>query len=299
MNSRRAYHADRANRDALTGLYNGGACEADLACLTAKGKPFAVFFMDVDRFKLINDNNSHQAGNRVLESFAESVAAFTPETDCAYRFGGDEFVVVASRSMTEAERNEYARDLERVVKREVRFDGSVIIPHTSVGFARFPDDGATGREVCDVADRRMYQIKERRHAEEGLGLADARDRVDSFNFYAATMRVPIPFFVHQMDERLSLLFVNEEGLRICVATSLDELLEGMGQGYSELIHPDDLHQVCLAFEAQLSAVGRTGFFHDAYRLVDAGGNNHLVESYAILVQSPRHGNVMYTFAVEV
>lgn len=170
---------EESERDALTGLLNRRAFDRDLAALLDEpldGEPGTeptLFFLDVDGFKAWNDAHGHPEGDRLLQRLAESLLSLVRHRDRVYRFGGDEFAILA-RGLATAEADAYAARLQTVpdLIRSRRSDdpsgAAAVMPAClSVGVAR-PGNGPTDAEdLLRAADAAMYAAKRSRTA--GIG----------------------------------------------------------------------------------------------------------------------------------
>ncbi len=160
-----------ATHDALTGLANRrlltGRLDAMLATL-APSQLVAVLFIDLDRFKQVNDAWSHEAGDAVLRTTAQRIALACP-TALAARFGGDEFVLVLPIADIAA-----AEDAAAALLAGLRLphdiDGCNVVLAGSIGMAFGPDYGRTARELLSRADLALIEAKSR-----------GRDRVVAFD----------------------------------------------------------------------------------------------------------------------
>lgn len=151
---------DQAHHDPLTGLLNRlGFAEASSETDLASRRP-AVFYLDLDGFKAVNDSSGHHVGDLLLQAAAQRLLSVTRRTDLAVRLGGDEFLIV-TYGMTSTEAEAFADRLIEIVAREpYRFtaaDQARI--GVSVGFALGPDDGADLDELRRHADRALYRAK--------------------------------------------------------------------------------------------------------------------------------------------
>ncbi|KAE9646789.1 diguanylate cyclase [Pseudomonas sp. PB103] len=156
--------AHQASHDSLTGLPNRAFFEGRLIrALRSGGKlneRVAVLFLDSDRFKGINDNFGHAAGDAVLVAIANRIRAQLREEDLVARLGGDEFAVL----LTPLHRIE---DAERIADKILAsMDMPIVLPgdssvvtSLSIGIAVFPDHGATPGALLNAADAAMYQAK--------------------------------------------------------------------------------------------------------------------------------------------
>jgi diguanylate cyclase (GGDEF)-like protein len=163
--------AEQARTDALTGLPNHGAilAELDAACARQASTTahFSILFLDLDRFKRINDTNGHQAGDAVLRHIAAIVGARAGRHGRAGRYGGEEFLIV----LDDATAQEAARHAEAlriaVAQRPLALpDGTTIGATISVGVASAPAHGTDGEMLLRAADDALYRAK-----------ATGRDRV--------------------------------------------------------------------------------------------------------------------------
>ena len=148
----------RARRDTLTGLESRAAWDEDAH---NAAEPLVVAMIDLDGLKAVNDGQGHNAGDKYLQRFASDLAGAMPSGAIPYRFGGDEYAVRVSGGSVQELRRTLAELQER----------SGVAPF-SFGIARAPDDGENPGRVLEVADTRMYEMKDNRKAKEGpLGYA--------------------------------------------------------------------------------------------------------------------------------
>ena len=162
-----------ADHDALTGLLNRRRMHNEIVAALAHsrryGDPFALVFMDLDRFKSINDDHGHDVGDRFLSGFAVLMEQVARETDIVGRWGGDEFVVLLPRS-TRAQAEQFADRLRtRLRSQQIDIGQQLISASVSVGIAIHPDDGADPEALLARADEEMYEVKRARR--EGVAVA--------------------------------------------------------------------------------------------------------------------------------
>lgn len=164
---RRLSHAD-----ALTGAFNRRFLEHylrhELARASRHKSSLAVAMVDVDRFKQLNDEHGHGAGDRVLRHVAQALEAAVRRTDLVARYGGEEFVVVLPESNAEQAMMRLERIRESIGesvlpldKHRARSSQPNVRLTISVGVASWPDDGRGETELITAADRRMYEAKRR------------------------------------------------------------------------------------------------------------------------------------------
>lgn len=155
--------ANMAQRDPLTGLYNKTSTEDAAAELLARGGDahHAMFFIDLDNFKSVNDTFGHTDGDIVLTEVASVMEHCFRATDITGRVGGDEFLVVAGGlGADKAKLTEKAQELSRGLA-QLRYSRTHGFPiSASVGVACFPEDGATYGELYYKADSACYTVKE-------------------------------------------------------------------------------------------------------------------------------------------
>ncbi|MGH8675476.1 MAG: diguanylate cyclase domain-containing protein, partial [Burkholderiales bacterium] len=158
----RAQHL--ADHDALTGLPNRRLLEDRLSQALAASqrnrKQTAVMFVDLDRFKNINDSLGHAAGDRVLKEVAERLVKQLRVVDTICRMGGDEFVVVLPEIKRAADAANVAAKILETVSQPFLVDERELHITPSVGISEFPDDGRDAESLIRNADAAMYHAKE-------------------------------------------------------------------------------------------------------------------------------------------
>lgn len=155
-----------AFRDALTGLPNRRVfldrLEHALTRASRSGEVLAVFFIDVDRFKIVNDSLGHHAGDELLKAIAERLGALTRAEDTLARFGGDEFTLLIEGIYDLADAEAVAKRVVEVVPAPVELEGGrLVMTSVSVGVA-LAQGGASPDDVLHNADVAMYESKHRR-----------------------------------------------------------------------------------------------------------------------------------------
>jgi len=153
-----------ANHDHLTGLPNRLFLQAHLPEAIARCQEsrqmLAVLFLDLDRFKHINDSRGHEVGDKLLQEIAKRVRAAVRPADIVVRMGGDEFVVVLHRVNAPDEVALAATRINEVLSQPVMIDGRALVATVSIGVSIFPRDGATMGELLKHSDTAMYQAKD-------------------------------------------------------------------------------------------------------------------------------------------
>jgi diguanylate cyclase (GGDEF)-like protein len=152
--------AFQAKNDALTGLPNRVRLLEVLADRTAPPgqRDWAVIWVDLDRFKPINDGLGHQVGDMVLQAVARRLQNCVSESDTVARIGGDEFVLVVDAADLDAARAAAAR-VVRALSEQITVSSYKLAITASVGVGRYPEHGDTPEELLRNADLAMYQAK--------------------------------------------------------------------------------------------------------------------------------------------
>ncbi len=185
-----AYH------DTLTGLPNRQLFldRLNLAISHAhrSQRRLAVFFLDLDRFKVINDSLGHAIGDRLLQSISRRLTGLLREGDTVTRIGGDEFTILVPHLQHSDDAIVVARKVRDALKHPIEIDGRELYVSTSIGISLYPNDGEDANALLRNADAAMYRAK-----------AQGRD---TFRLYAPAMNA-------KALEQLAL----ENGLRKAIA----------------------------------------------------------------------------------
>jgi len=150
-----------ARTDSVTGLLNRGGLNTDALEMLAHlrdERRLALFWIDLDRFKEINDTLGHQVGDRLLAQVANRLRGAAPASAAISRFGGDEFIIVADVA-DRAESERLARALADSISRPARIEGHRIDTAASMGVALLPDHGTDIDMVMQGADLALYHAK--------------------------------------------------------------------------------------------------------------------------------------------
>jgi diguanylate cyclase (GGDEF)-like protein len=150
-----------AKEDALTGLPNLFALRERLAEIgdTPGGSGFAVLFVDLDRFKLVNDTLGHALGDALLTAAAGRLSGLLRHSDHVARFGGDEFVVLQQPVASADETSALAARIVEELSKPYRIDGHEIAIGASIGIAVAPLDGSDAGQLLANADMALYAAK--------------------------------------------------------------------------------------------------------------------------------------------
>jgi diguanylate cyclase (GGDEF)-like protein len=153
-------HERRAFVDALTGLSNRAAFDAALSRVPNRGPgSWALFMIDLDNLKIINDTFGHQAGDALLQSVARRISQVMAP-DVTFRLGGDEFAVIIQHQDALRDLSAAAERVLAAIAAPVDFSGQVIVPQATIGSAVFAVDDADVQAVRQNADFALYHAKE-------------------------------------------------------------------------------------------------------------------------------------------
>lgn len=154
---------ETALKDSLTGIPNRASFEQALEQGLAQARRhdwrLAVLFIDIDKFKSINDTYGHDQGDNVLRMVANHLQSSVREEDTACRWGGDEFVCLLLEVKQEADVISLAEKLVSQIAEPCEFNGTVLSVKTSIGIAIYPEDGETTESLFKNADTAMFKAK--------------------------------------------------------------------------------------------------------------------------------------------
>lgn len=154
-----------AIQDPLTELYNRFKFNDELVSAVSHAKmtneKFAMLFIDLDRFKTINDSLGHQVGDRLLQKVAERLSCILPKQHFLARMGGDEFVVLMRNIENTSDIEILANDINRHVRQVFRVDSYELRTSCSIGISLCPNHSEHSHILWRYADTAMYQVKNR------------------------------------------------------------------------------------------------------------------------------------------
>jgi len=163
-----AWHVNEGNRhlafhDALTKLPNRALLlerlERLIARIEREPRNLAVIFLDLDRFKAVNDTLGHAIGDELLVVVAQRLQALVRQSDTVARIGGDEFVLKLDHPANHAEVLHVAARFIAIIKESIEIKGHALQVGVSIGIAMYPEHGATAGELIRHADAAMYAAK--------------------------------------------------------------------------------------------------------------------------------------------
>jgi diguanylate cyclase (GGDEF)-like protein/PAS domain S-box-containing protein len=155
-----AYH------DALTGIYNRAYFEHHIVSILRPSSLYptekkAILFIDLDRFKVINDTLGHHIGDAMLIEISKRLKNIEKSTDTVARIGGDEFVMILDHIQTIEEVEEVAKKILISVREPIHIEDYHLNTTASIGIALYPTDGEDKNEIIKNADAAMYHAKEK------------------------------------------------------------------------------------------------------------------------------------------
>ncbi|MGN0400807.1 MAG: diguanylate cyclase domain-containing protein [Acetatifactor sp.] len=150
---------NKSRQDALTGLSNRSFTESTVNRYLSEGVKGALFMIDMDNFKAVNDTYGHIMGDTLLKMFADTMRSFASEGDVLCRIGGDEFVMFLNGVTSKGDISGLARDMianlcVKIREKKIETDVSV-----SIGIAQAPEDGTDFNTIYNAADKALYYVK--------------------------------------------------------------------------------------------------------------------------------------------
>ncbi len=156
-----AYH------DPLTGLPNRAQLKQQIHIIVNRAaiekQRFAILFLDLDRFKMINDTMGHDAGDLLLKAVADRIRHCVRESDFIARLGGDEFTIVVENIESPDSASSVAEKICRSIGQPFVFMQQKMFVTASIGISVFPDDGEDVSALIKHADSAMFRAKEKRN----------------------------------------------------------------------------------------------------------------------------------------
>ncbi|MGB6008829.1 diguanylate cyclase domain-containing protein [Castellaniella sp.] len=152
-----------AQYDQLTGLPNRGLLDdrlkTALSIARRAQERLSVLYLDLDRFKPVNDTLGHSVGDLLLQEVACRLQQCVRESDTVARIGGDEFVILLQRVPAPGHAAAVAEKIHDVMSRRFTLDGHTLTITPSIGIAHYPEDGELAQQLLKHADQAMYRAK--------------------------------------------------------------------------------------------------------------------------------------------
>jgi len=161
----------RVQHDTLTGATNRATLNDRLGHAITRSKrnkeKVALYFIDLNDFKLVNDRYGHEAGDRLLQSVAKNIRACLRNSDTVCRYGGDEFIVMIEEVKSEEHLTSVQDAIMAAICEPIYLDDKTVLHgKASIGMALYPDHAADGEGLIKAADHAMYAVKKKKHLSE-------------------------------------------------------------------------------------------------------------------------------------
>ena len=307
-----------AYSDKMTNLGNRRAYEEYISMLnesfrngTAEPGLF-VLMIDANGLKKTNDIFGHMAGDELVIGVAECILKVFGEHGRAFRAGGDEFVVITAMT-----HNDYLSKKKEMQQALSDWKGEHIHGITvAMGKAdryEFPD--ATAEELIDIADRRMYEEKQRYYASQLVVYDDdnepeARKRAryaDNFTLTKYTMPIirqmaeviPGGFFIYREDDKRELIYYNRQVLEIFGCETGSEFRTLTGGTFEGMVYKDDFKRIQDSIDDQINAEEGNGMDHVIYRIIRKDGSIRWIDDYGHFSHSEDFGDIYYVFINDI
>lgn len=156
----------RSLTDTLTNVSNRYAFNERMEALlqtsaaVSRDVMHAIFFLDLDRFKQVNDTLGHTTGDLILVQIARKIQTLLKNKDILARYGGDEFVITLTNIKHPREAAVFAEQLINIIEEPIIVNEQEIFVSTSIGVSIYPNDGVTAEELVNKADKAMYFSKQ-------------------------------------------------------------------------------------------------------------------------------------------
>jgi len=155
----------KATHDPLTGLPNrlllGEKLKSNIASARRSGLMLAVMFLDLNKFKTVNDTLGHKAGDELLKKVADRLKRSVRETDTVTRIGGDEFVIILSDIQSRNAAETVAKKILAEISKPFNLNRKNYFISASIGISLYPWDGTDGETLIRTADTAMYTAKQK------------------------------------------------------------------------------------------------------------------------------------------
>jgi diguanylate cyclase (GGDEF)-like protein len=192
LEAERALMLKLAQTDALTGLANRGAFTSALASrlerAKSRGEALALFVIDLDRFKHLNDTLGHEAGDLLLAEVGARLRADAARGELVARLGGDEFALITA----DAEAAKRAERLVGILSQPLSISGRTVSPGASVGVALYPNDADDAGDLQRFADLALQRVKVRGGRRWSVFDAELREENEHRRTLEAELRRALP-----------------------------------------------------------------------------------------------------------
>lgn len=158
----------RVQHDPLTGAVNRATLSDRLQHAISRskrsGEKVALYFIDLNDFKLVNDRYGHEAGDLLLQSIAKNIRSCLRNSDTVCRYGGDEFIVMIENVKSDDHLHSVQEAISAAISEPVYLDDKTVLHgRASIGMALYPDDASNGEDLIKAADSAMYVVKKKKN----------------------------------------------------------------------------------------------------------------------------------------
>ena len=150
----------KAETDILTGIYNNAVKNKIRSELSERKAPAAIMFMDLDNFKLVNDQLGHKTGDELLCKIASTLKENMRNNDLCGRIGGDEFVLFLNEGISKENRTKIVGRIQQSINRTIKQIVGDLDVTCSIGVAMYPEHGRRLEVLLEHADVAVYKAKE-------------------------------------------------------------------------------------------------------------------------------------------
>ena len=289
-----------SDHDALTGLYNRRGFVQTMKRFTAENPEgsCALVLIDLDDFKRINDLYGHAIGDEALQAAAGALKDAFPASALVCRNGGDEFLVLLM--------GDDALSVDETVKKlsdtaiEYSFEDTVRELTISIGYACYPEQADTARELYGKADAALYNVKLAGKASFGKYRPDADSRYRSLLGFTARDTaefLPYSLVVHRASEPSSLLYASPAFVELMQCDTMYDLMQVAGGSFSGLMTDEESEWVRKRYiKHALSDDPNSDIFLD-FQMRTKTGEIKDVHTHSRLVDIPDAGAVFYTLVI--
>lgn len=222
-----AYH------DLLTGLPNRNKILSVLRQKIISKDNFAVYFVDLDNFKLINDSLGHAIGDKLLTEFGKKLEAKVCKGNMVGRLGGDEFIVIVNDISLQEDNQPHIDVIKSIIAEPIKVNEYEFNITLTMGIAMYPIDAATPEDLIKNADSAMYQKK--MHGKNGIAFYDSKIR--TMNMRKITIANKIYKAIE--NEELSLHYQPIYDLKTQAISSVETLLRWNNHELGGFVPPDE------------------------------------------------------------
>ena len=298
--------AERASRDVLSGLLNRGtATEYIEQCLKHMhpGDTCALFIIDLDNFKQVNDTLGHQAGDQVIRLAAKALSGCFRATDIVGRLGGDEFFALLSGDITESAAREKARSICEALQFSIGVNPTLHVS-SSVGVYIATGETRAFEKLYERADAALYEAKAEGRNRYYISTGESGEKLRHDPAPSPHVPVPMPLLLDSMEDGVALLEVAKDAINVLYASPVLFRMMGLDSAVTSLpcdlamfggIHPDDMEE----FDRRLRDGLAGGRVVEYEHRVSAGGGWRWCRARAVRSPMPCSDNVMLVLVRDI